>query len=213
MSTLKFYDCQTAPSPTRVRIFIAEKGLDIPVVEVDLANREQHSDTFISINPHRTVPVLELDCGARLTTSIGIMNYLESEYPQPPLMGRNAIERGQVVDLDWRIEQEGFMAVGEAFRNRSKAFANHVFTGKAQYQQIPQLVERGRSRATEFFNWLDGHLYDQEFVAGDFFSVADITALVSIDFAKWIKLEPARDQINLMRWYDSVANRPSVKNC
>ncbi len=194
-----------------MRIFIAEKGLHIPVVEVDLANREQHSDAFISINPHRTVPVLELDCGTRLTTSIGIMSYLETVHPQPPLMGRNAVERGQVIDLDWRIEQQGFAAVGEAFRNRSKAFANNVFTGKVQHQQIPQLVERGRSRAMEFFSWLDEHLSDREYIAGEFFSLADITALVSIDFAKWIKLEPARDQLRLMRWYDTVSNRPSVK--
>lgn len=212
MSTLKFYDCQTAPSPRRVRIFIAEKGLDIPVVEVDLANRQQHSDEFILINPHRTVPVLALDDGTHLTTSVGIIQYLEAIHDKPALLGRDAVERGLVADLNWTIEQRGFMAVGEAFRNRSKAFANSVFTGKQNHRQIPELIERGRARTVEFFEMLDELLQDKEYVAGDSYSVADITAFVTIDFAKWIKLAPAEDQTALKRWYNTVAQRPAVKN-
>lgn len=191
---------------------MAEKGLDIPVVQVDLANQEQHSDDFVAINPHRTVPVLELDCGTRLTTSMGIMHYLEAKYPQPALMGRTAVERGSVVDLDCRIEQEGFLAVGEAFRNRSKAFANNVLTGRHQHRQIPELVERGRARVTEFFDWLDDHLCGREHVAGDYFSVADITAFVTVDFAKWIRQEPAIEQAELRRWYQQIVSRDSVQS-
>lgn len=212
VSTLKFYDCSTAPSPRRVRVFIAEKGLDIPAVEVDLANKEQHSEEFARINPHRTVPVLRLDDGITLNTGSGIMHFLEALHPQPALIGRTAIERGQVVDLDARIEQEGFMAVGEAFRNRSKAFADKVFTGKHNHRQIPELVDRGRRRVEEFFSWLDEHLEDKEYIVGDAFSLADITAVVTVDFAKWIKLQPTPEQKNLIRWHQLVSDRPSVRN-
>lgn len=209
---MKFYDCHTAPSPRRVRIFIAEKALNIPVVEVDLANREQHSDAFAQINPHRTVPVLQLDDGTTLTSGSGIMHYLEALHPAHPLIGRNAIERGVVVDLDTRIEQEGFMAAGEAFRNRSKAFANNVFTGKHSHQQIPELIERGRRRVDEFFAWLDEHLSSREYIAGDTFTLADITAVVTVDFCRWIKLQPSSQQVHLCRWYATVSERPAVKN-
>lgn len=209
---MKFYDCASAPSPRRIRIFIAEKNLQIPVVDVDLANQEQHTDAFVRINPQRTVPVLELDDGSRLTSTHGIQHYLEYTFPEPALIGRNAAERGKIIDLDTRIEQEGFMAVGESFRNYSKAFANNVFTGEHTHGQIPDLVERGRKRTLEFFAWLDDHLQHHEFIAGESFSIADITAVVTVDFARWIKQQPAPEQTQLLRWYANVSERASVKN-
>lgn len=208
---MKLFDCATAPSPRRVRIYIAEKGLDIPVVEIDLANRQQHSETFAKINSHRTVPALQLDDGTCLTSTSGIWHYLESLYPEPPLIGSNSQERGQVADLEWRIEQEGFMAVGESFRNKSRSFANNALTGSYQHEQIPQLVDRGRVRAENFFVWLDGLLADRQFVAGDFFSIADITAFVTVDFAKWIKLQPTEDYTALNRWYSAISTRASTQ--
>ena len=208
---MKFYDCAPAPSPRRVRMYIAEKGLDIPVVEIDLANREQHSDAFQKINPYRTVPVLELDDGRTLTSSAGIQCYLESLHPEPPLFGRDNYERALVVDLDWRIENEGFLAVGEAFRNRAKSFANNALTGKHAYAQIPELVERGTSRTIAFFSWLDEQLQGRDFVAGDAFSIADITAFITVDFANWVKLQPEDDLENLHRWLEAVSSRPCAK--
>ncbi len=207
---MKFYDCATAPSPRRVRMFIAEKNLDIPVVEVDLGSLEQHSQDFANLNPHRTVPVLELDDGSILTSSHAICRYLEEVYPQQPLMGRNPQERGHIADLEWRIEQEGFMAVGESFRNRARSFKNNAVTGKHEHAQIPELVERGRVRASQFMQWLDNHLAEREFIAGDYFSVADITAFITLDFAKWIKLEAPEECKNLHRWFSEVAKRPSA---
>ncbi len=207
---MKFYDCLTAPSPRRVRMFIAEKGVDIPVVEVDLANLEQHSNDFSKTNPHRTVPVLVLDDGRRLTSSAGIIQYLEFTYPEPPLLGRDPFERGFIADLDWRIEQEGFLAVGEAFRNRAKSFANRALAGRHEHAQIPELVERGKKRTVEFFSWLNQELEGRNYVAGEHFSVADITALATVDFARWIKLQPDEDLVNLQRWYQSVSSRPSA---
>ena len=207
---MKFYDCLTAPSPRRVRMFIAEKGIDISVVEVDLANLEQRTEKFKNTNPHGTVPVLVLDDGSSLTSSAGITCYLESAFPEPPLMGKGAYERGRIADLDWRIEQEGFSAVGEAFRNRARSFANRALTGKHEHAQIPELIERGKKRTLEFFTWLDQELAGNEYVAGNDFSVADITALVTVDFAQWIKMQPHDELVNLHRWYKSVSNRPSA---
>lgn len=207
---MKFYDCLPAPSPRRVRMFIAEKGLDIPVVEVDLANKEQHSASFQQVNPHRTVPVLELDDGSILDTSNAIQHYLEAAYPDPPLIGRNPAERGVVVNLDWRIENEGFLAVGEAFRNYAKSFANHALPGKHEYAQIPELIERGKRRTGHFFSWLDEVLEGREYVAGDYFSVADITAFVTVEFSQWIKQTPDESLTNLKRWHAAVSARDSA---
>lgn len=208
---MKFYDCATAPSPRRVRMFIAEKKLDIPTVEVDLANREQHTEAFVKINPYRTVPALALEDGVVLTSSHAICRYLEDLHPEPALMGRNAQERGQIVDLDWRIEQEGFLAVGESFRNRAKSFKNNAMTGKHEHAQIPALVERGRARALQFMQWLDTRLEKREFIAADQFSVADITAFTAIDFARWIKLQAPEEYINLHRWFGEISKRDSAK--
>jgi len=192
-------------------MFIAEKGLDIPVVQVDLASREQHQSEYAAVNPYLTVPALELDDGTCLTSSSGICHYLDYCYPEPPLLGSNSSQRGQVIDLDWRIEQEGFMAVGEAFRNKARSFANSALPGKHPYSQIGDLVDRGRTRTEHFIDWLDEMLRTREYIAGDFYSLADITALATIDFAKWIKMQPGEHHASLQRWYNSVSSRPSAK--
>ena len=207
---MKFYDCATAPSPRRVRMFIAEKALEIPTIEVCLASGEQHGEAFGQLNPFRTVPALELDDGTVLNTTSGICHYLEALHPTPALMGEDAAQRGRVADLEWRIEQEGFLAVGESFRNRSKAFKNNALTGAKEYAQISELVDRGRTRAEFFMRWLDGQLLEREFVSGDQFTIADITAFVTLEFAKWIKLEPEVGLSNLHRWYLAVAARESA---
>lgn len=208
---MKFYDCKTAPSPRRVRIFIAEKNLDVRVIEVDLGNREQHTDAFVAISPYRTVPVLVLDDGTTFTSTQGICRYLESAHPEPALMGRSASECGRIADLDWRIEQEGFLAVGESFRNRARSFQEHAVPGKHKHAQIPELVDRGRARTEHFLQWLDDQLAHGEFVAGDNFTVADITAFCTVEFAKWIKLEAPAEYVNLHRWYKAVADRDSTR--
>ncbi len=208
---MKLYDCATAPSPRRVRIYLAEKGLDIPVIQVDLASRAQHDDEFLQINPHRTVPVLETDDGARLVSTAGICQYLEQLHPEPPLIGRTALERGQVIDLDSRIEFEGMHAIAEAFRNKARSYANNALTGPHPYAQIPQLVDRGRERVGHFFEWLNEHLADREFVAGDHYSIADISALVAVDFSAWIKMSPPEGATEIARWHQQVSARPSAK--
>jgi glutathione S-transferase len=206
---MKFYDCSTAPSPRRARIFIAEKGLDIPTVEVNLREKEQMSPEFAAINPYLTVPVLELDDGTKINSTQGLWRYLEETHPEPPLMGRDAREKALVADREWRVEVEGFMAVGEALRNSAKPMAGRALTGKHSYEQIPELAERGRARVPRFFEDLDRMLGESEYIAGDSYTVADITAFVTVEFAGWLKLGLADDQTNAKRWYEAVKARPS----
>ena len=141
---MKFFDCQAAPSPRRARIFIAEKGLTVDPIQVDLRSGEQLSPEFKAINPHCTVPVLELDDGTRLTTTAAIWHYLEAEYPEPLLMGKSPRERGMIADLQWHIEMNGIMAMAEYLRNSATGMKGHALTGSVGYEQIPELAERGK---------------------------------------------------------------------
>lgn len=209
---MKFYDCATAPSPRRVRMFIAEKGLSdqIETVEVNLREAEQLKPAFREINPYCTVPVLELDDGTRLYSTAGCCRYLEEAYPEPPLMGRSTEEKAIVADLEWRMEIDGFMAAGEALRNAAKGLANRAIVGPDDYAQIPELAERGRQRAGRFLVRLDTILADRDYVAGAAFSIADITAYCTVDFAKWAKVEVPDDAANLHRWFATIGERPST---
>lgn len=207
---MKFYDCQTAPSPRRARIFIAEKGLKLETIQVDLANNEQLGDAFRRINPRCTVPVLLLDDGTALSENQGIAAYLEAAFPDPPLLGRTPRERGLVANWNARVELEGLWAVAECFRNRSKGLKDRALTGPVNFVQIPALVERGYARAQEFLTTLDVRLAESEYVAGNFFSLADITALCVVDFATWVKLSVPEGHLHLQRWHVAMKLRPSA---
>jgi glutathione S-transferase len=207
---MKFYDCQTAPSPRRARIFIAEKGLDIETVEIDLGKGEQLGDDFRRINPRCTVPALELDDGTCLTENTGIAAYLEAIAPAPPLLGTSAEEKGSVANWNARMELEGLWPLADALRNRSKGMVGRAITGPTDYQQIPELAVRGIARATEFFEMLNDRLGQSEYVAGNHFSLADITAIVVVDFAGWVKSGPADAHENTKRWRDLVNQRPGI---
>lgn len=208
---MKFYDCTPAPSPRRVRIFLAEKGISVPTVQVDLYAGEQFGDAFRAINPDCTVPVLELDDGTRIADAIGICRYFEMLQPEPALMGRDAVEAGVIEAWQRWAERDGFYAVMEAFRNTTPAFKESAIPGPDRYLQIPALAERGRARVGKFFERLDERLNESAFVAGPHYSIADISALISVDFAGWMKLHPAASQTNLKRWHDAVSARPSAK--
>lgn len=209
---MKFYDCATAPSPRRVRIFIDEKGLSdqIESVEVNLREQEQLDEAFRAINPYCTVPVLELDDGTCLLSTAGCCRYLEEAFPEPPLMGRTVEEKAVVADLEWRMEIDGFLAAGESLRNTAKGLKDRALTGPDNYAQIPELAERGRRRLARFMQRLDTILADRDYIAGDAFSIADITAFCTVDFAKWAKVDVPDDTANLQRWYAAVGARPSA---
>src|SRR5271163_2942258 len=160
---MKLYDFAPAPNPRRVRIFLAEKGIALPTVQVDLRANEQFSPAFRAINADCTVPVLELDDGTRMADVMAICVYFETLHPEPPLMGVGALDRANVTAWQRRVEREGFFAVGEALRNSSPAFKGHALPGADDYEQIPALVERGRARVGKFFRMLDSRLADRAF--------------------------------------------------
>lgn len=207
---MKFYDCKTAPSPRRVRIFLAEKGIEIDTVQIDLGSGEQFGEVFRKINPDCVVPVLELDDGRSLSEVVAICHYLEELHPEPTLFGTTAEERAATLMWNAKVELSGLGAVAEAFRNSTKALVNNAISGPDNYLQIPELAERGRQRIGRFYERLEGQLAEKDYIAGDFFSVADITALVAIDFAAWIKIHMPDDAVNLLRWYSAVSERPSA---
>lgn len=207
---MRFYDCRTAPSPRRVRIFLAEKGIDVDTVQVDLAAGEQFGEAFRKVNPDCVVPALELDDGSCISEVVAICQYLEEIYPEPALFGTTPEERARTSMWNAKVEQQGLFAMADAFRNSVKGLAGKAVTGPESYEQIPELAERGRLRVEQFFHRLDGQLADNGFVAGDRFSIADISALVLVDFAKWMKILVPDDAENLSRWYAEVSRRPSA---
>ena len=207
---MKLYDYTVAPNPRRVRIFLAEKGIAVPTIQVDLRAGAQFTPEFRAINPACTVPVLEFDNGQRIAEVVAICVYFEAIHPDPPLMGIGPQDRAIVAAWQRRAEREGLLAVAEAFRNSTPGLKGRALPGPDNYDQIPALAERGRARVARFFEAIDRELADREFIAGDRYSIADITALVTVDFAGWIKL-PIPDECKyLQRWHKAIAARPSA---
>ena len=208
---LKLYHSVTSPNSRRVRIFLAEKGLTLPLVPVDLAKGEQHSDAYRAINPRRVVPTLVLKDGTAIGEVLAIWRYLEEVYPTPPLLGSTPKDKALVTMWERRAELEGFAAVMEGVRNASERLKGRAIAGPYDYDQIPTLVERSRLRVKNFYADLDARLAALPFVAGDHFSAADITGLVNVDFAtKAMSLPVPDEHKTLRRWVDKVSSRPSV---
>ena len=183
----------------------------MPTVQVDLRNNEQLTPQFRTVNPDATVPSLELDDGTRINDAIGICVYFEAIEPQPALMGESARERALVTAWNREVERNGFTSVMEAFRNATPGLKGRALPGPHDYEQIPALAERGRLRITHFFENMDARLGQSEFVAGPRYSVADITALVAVDFARWVKMSVPDECRHLRRWHGQVSARPSAK--
>jgi len=207
---ITLYDCSTAPSPRRARILLAEKGVDHETVAIDLRGGEQFGDAFRAVNPQCTVPVLRTDDGLLLTDNAAIAAWLEARFPEPPVLGVTPGEKADIASWNWRIEFEGLLAIAEAMRNRAPALATRALAGPVNYAQIPELAERGQARAREFFSALDDRLAGRDFVAADRFSIADITAVVAVDFARVIKLRLDAQGLHLQRWRAAMALRPSM---
>jgi glutathione S-transferase len=208
---MKLYQSDTSPNSRRVRIFLAEKGVSMPIVPVDLGAREQFSDAYGAINPRRVVPTLMLDDGTAIGEVPAILCYLEETYPEPPLLGTTPKTRALVAMWERRVELEGFASVMEAVRNAVPGLKNRAIAGPHDYEQIPALVERNKQRVRNFYADFNARLADVAFVAGDEFSVADITAVVTVDFAtKSAGLPMAEEHMALKRWYDSVSARASI---
>lgn len=209
--TLTLYQSAGSPNSRRVRIFLAEKGLDIPQVQVDLGQGEQHGDAYRLVNPRRVVPTLRIEDGTAIGEVPAILRYIEEIAPQPALLGDTPKEKALVAMWERRAELEGFAAVMEAIRNAAPGLKGRAIAGPHDYQQIPALAERSRLRVANFFSDLNARLEEVPFVAGERYSVADITALAAVDFAaKAIGMAVPDGQAALTRWYQAVSSRPSA---
>ncbi len=201
---MKIYDAGRAPNPRRVRIFLAEKGIEVPIVPVDLGKLEHKAPAFVAVNPLKQTPVLELDDGTILTESIAICRYFEERHPEPPLFGTGAVARAQVEMWQRRLEFGLLGTVAAVFR--------HLHPAMAQ-MEVPQVAvwgETNRPKVMEFLSILDRHLEGRSFVCGEAYTVADITGLVALDFMKPAKLALPEDHENVRRWYARIAGRPSA---
>ncbi|MDQ0040702.1 glutathione S-transferase family protein [Variovorax boronicumulans] len=204
------YDCATAPSPRRARILLAEKGIAHETVQVDLVRGEQLGEAYRAINPQCTVPALRTEEDGLLTDNAAIAAWLEAQYPEPPLMGRTPAEKAEIASWNWRIEFEGLLAIAETMRNGSPALADRALPGPVNYAQIPELAQRGLARVQHFFQTLNDRLIGREFVATDRFSLADITAVVAVDFARIVRVKPGEQHPEIVRWRAAMAERPSM---
>ncbi len=201
---MKLYDSTMAPNPRRVRIFLAEKGVEVPLEQVDIGGSANRDPAFLAKNPMGAVPVLELDDGRFVSESVAICRYFEETHPEPPLMGTDAADRAIVEMWQRRMEIDVFGLVTGAFRNTHDYF-------KGRITQVPEYGEVCRAAAPKRLEWLDEELSGREFVAGERFSIADITALVAIDFGRVVGVRVRPEQKHLSRWYEAVSSRPSAK--
>ncbi len=208
---LRLYDAVWAPNPRRVRMFLAEKGLQIERRMVDLADGENLRQPFLSVNPRGTVPVLELDDGEAIADSVAICRYLETLHPDPPLFGSTALEIARIEAWTRKIEAEGYVGVVYAFRNRNKHMADRALSGHwPAVPQLPELVMRGQNMWGWFLETLDDHLERREWIATDGYSFADLTGLMTVDFAKATRLSNGDLPPAVAAWYARVSARPSA---
>ena len=209
---MKFYDFSLAPNPRRVRIFLAEKGVTIDSVQINTREGEQFGEAFQKVNPLGTVPVLELDDGTCITESVAICRYIEAMHPEPALMGIDAKDAAVVEMWNRRVEINAFGAIGEAARNSLPLFADRAIAGvPGGVPQIPALVDRGKQTMERFLLYLNGELAGREFIAGERFSIADITMVAAVGFAQRVEYEVPSTCGNVTRWYESVSARESMQ--
>jgi len=201
---MQLYDSAMAPNPRIVRVYLAEKGIEVPKVEVDIAAAENRQPEYLAKNPMGGLPMLELDDGTYIAETIAICRYFEERQPEPALFGTDAKDKAVVEMWRRRMELEVASPIMQTFRN-----THEFFKGR-----IPQVAEWGevmREAATKRLEWLDSVLADREWIAGDRFTIADITAMVGIDFGRPSKIRIADDQKNLTRWHEAASSRPSAK--
>jgi glutathione S-transferase len=203
MRGMKLYDFKQAPNPRRVRMFLAEKGVSVPLEQVDIFQRVNRQPAFLAKNPLGGIPVLELDDGTCLAESVAICRYFEALHPEPALFGRDAREQGLVEMWNRRVELVLLNAIGMVWGHGSPLTAKVV-------QQIPANVEPNRKRAAQFLELLDRELGTRAFIAGDRLSIADITALCAIDFARMVEIAPDPKLENVARWHAALSARPSA---
>ncbi|MEM9254816.1 MAG: glutathione S-transferase family protein [Pseudomonadota bacterium] len=198
---MKLYTFDPAPNAQRIALFLHYKGIELDTQQIDMGSAEQLSDSYRAINPDCTLPALQLEDGTVLSPVIGIATYLESVYPDRPLMGTDALERAQVIGWCHKLYNGLMTAVASVLRNSSKAFENRGLPGPQDLPQIPALAERGRLQLTHLLPALDQELSQRPWLAGEHFSFADIDLKVALDFMSWVKQTVPEDCNHLNGWY------------
>ncbi|MBW2716341.1 MAG: glutathione S-transferase family protein [Deltaproteobacteria bacterium] len=201
---MKLYNSPLAPNPRRVRIFLAEKGIEVPTVDIDIAKAENREPPFLALNPLGGVPILELDDGTVIAESTAICRYFEETQPEPRLMGTDEKDRAIVEMWLRRVEFEVAFPIFMTFRNTHEFFKDRI-------TQVPEWGAACKKRAIKQLAWLDGEMADRPFVAGDRYTIADIALLVGIDFGRVSAIGIEPEHKNLTRWYGDVSSRPSAK--
>jgi glutathione S-transferase len=201
---MKIYEFTQAPNPRRVRVFLAEKGINVPYAQVNIGSGDNRKPEFLKINPMGGLPVLELDDGTHIAESIAICRYFEELHPEPNLMGKDAKEKAVIEMWNRRMEFEVLSNTAGAFRNTSDFF-------KGRIPQVKEYGEVCHGAALKRLQWLDEELANREYIAGNRFTIADITALIGIDFGRTTAIKVLPEQKNLTRWHQAVSSRPSAK--
>lgn len=202
---MKLYDSKMAPNPRRTRIFMAEKGVSVPTEQVDMMKMEHKTPEYTAINPLQRMPVLVLDDGTVIAESLAICRYFDALHPEPPLFGMGPKEVALVEMWSRRVENNFFATVAAVFRHLHPAMKD------LEVPQVPAWAEANKPRVTQFLELLDAQLGKHEFIAGDRFTVADITALCTVDFMKPARLTVPDGATNVKRWHAAVSARPSAK--
>ena len=198
------YDSSFAPNPRRARIFLAEKNVEVPIQQIDIGKAENRESPYIDKNPLAGLPMLELDDGTCIAESVAICRYFEEKHPDPPLMGVEAVDRAVVEMWNRRMEFELLQTIAGVFRHTHEFF-------KGRVNQVPEFGEACRVAAPAKLEWLDRELAERPFIAGPRYTIADITALCSIDFGRVSDIRVEPELKNLSRWYEAVSSRPSAK--
>ena len=208
---MKLYDFGPAANSKRVRVFLAEKGIEIPIVELNVREDDQFKEPFTSMNPFHCVPFLELDDGTVIAESISVCRYLEELHPEPSLFGRTPEERGIIDMWNRRVELDGFMPALHAVRNKVPLFAGRVVPGtRTDLTQLPMMVERGTEMADIFLARLEPHMAENAFIAGADVSIADITCWFVINMVNMLGIDVERRYPNIHRWHTEFSARPST---
>ena len=208
---MKLYDCQFAPNPRRARVFLKEKGLDIPFQEIDIMGGENLKDDYLKVNSNGLVPALELDDGNIICEVPAMCRYLEAQHPEPNLLGKDPYEIAQVEQWERFAEMTGMQAVGEVFRNQLPAFANRGLPGMTDIGAVPALVERGKSRVAAFYSQLEQRLAESEYLASNRYTLADITGMCVVDFATFAEMGIPDGNTNTQKWHAACQARPSAQ--
>jgi glutathione S-transferase len=200
---MRIYDFHFAPNPRKLRVYLAEKGLSVPLVQVDITKGEQRTPGFLKKNPMGSLPVLELDDGTCLTESLAIIEYFEELHPEPPMIGTNPLERARVRELERLAEASIFNRIARVFFNRSPVFANT--------HQVPEAAEQALAGLPNALRVMDGAVGDRLFVAGERPTIADCTLFAAFEHAKLAEVTIEPSYGNLARWYSNFLERPSAK--